>query len=68
MSDWIKVQNYLPPYDTDVWVTNGKEAWISTRTENHCTDIIEDDYFWHDQMGNQDFDITHWQNLPELPE
>jgi hypothetical protein len=75
MSTWISVTNEsaLPPFNTPVLVTDGKQMSVATRQEVRweptgwdweitCVDGYE--WEWEFQSYSK---ITHWMPLPALP-
>jgi hypothetical protein len=76
MSIWTPVTNEsaLPPFNTPVLVTDGKQMSVATR-EEECWEptgwgwqiTCVDGYEWEWELGQSDSKITHWMPLPFLP-
>ena len=61
MSDWISVEDRLPPDGQQVllaWLSPLRKTWIYETGELGFIEFMKDEY------GEQ---ITHWQPLPEPP-
>ena len=61
--EWISVEDRLPGIDQMVLVLYDRElcslAWLK---------IINNKYVWNHQIPLYGDSITHWMQLPELPE
>lgn len=70
-SDWISVEEELPPYDEEVLVCdinateNWDEPWICYRSKDECYRRIMDKHeFVTVRLG----EITHWRRIEKLEE
>ena len=68
-SDWVSVEDELPPYDKVVWVTSKMSpdnVFKNRRVE--CTTVPKDDndfiISWEGRMAR----ITHWKPIDKLEE
>lgn len=64
-SDWVSVEDGLPPYEDDVLVCNEKEPsdmWFGHRTSDRR--VIVDEYEFAKGYGT----ITHWRKIDKLEE
>lgn len=68
-SDWVSVEDELPPYDKVVWVTSKMSpdnVFKNRRVE--CTTVPKDDndfiILWKGRMAR----ITHWKPIDKLEE
>lgn len=74
---WHKVANNdYPEFDRTVWITNGN--WVALG----CRVIIDGEWFWAQSNGIvysengqivseceiDDLDVTHWHEIPTLPQ
>lgn len=62
-SDWVSVEDGLPPYEDDVLVCNEKEPsdmWFGHRTSDRR--VIVDEY----EFAKGYETITHWRKIDEL--
>lgn len=66
-SDWVSVEDELPPYDKVVWVTSKMSpdnVFKNKRVE--CTTVPKDDndfiILWEGRMAR----ITHWKPIKKL--
>ena len=75
--EWIEVSKQLPKENETVWAINKEKGWVMLASL-----VYEDGWFWTVSNGiiyaenknivsecelDDDYDITHWQSLPELP-
>ena len=64
-SDWVSVEDELPPYEEDVLVCNEKEPsdmWFGHRTSDRR--VIVDEHEFAKGYGT----ITHWRKIDKLEE
>lgn len=67
MSEWISVDDKLPPYDEWVMVHHARMVAVALLCEATEDDWEGEDY-WLDSYRNQVLGVTHWQPLPNKPE
>jgi len=69
MSEWISVEDRLPPIDTEVLVFSHGNMNVCSliRPDEEMADVVwEDDYgYWDDDEGVAA--VTHWMPLPKPP-
>lgn len=70
-SDWVSVEDGLPPYEEEVLVRdinakgNWSKPWICYRSKNECYRHITDKHkFVTTRLG----EITHWRPIEKLEE
>lgn len=77
MGDWIRMSDRLPEADGSYLVVVIQQAWKPPSRQFTCVEIMEfvARYgFWRNGEGDQsdasppEFRVTHWQDVPELPE
>ncbi len=65
-TDWISVEDELPPYEEDVLVcdqTSPEEMWFCHRSSN--PDVLNDKNGFCYCMP--EYNVTHWQRIEQLP-
>lgn len=68
-SDWVSVEDGLPPYEEEVWVTSKMSSdYVCKDRRVECTTVPKDsnDFIitWEARM----FPITHWKPIEKLEE
>jgi len=69
-NNWIKVEDDIPEFNTDVlvYLGKGRNATIMQLKRIAQYKKFEDAQLeWSGAIGNASF-VTHWQSLPEIPE
>ncbi len=79
MSEWISVNEKLPPQDPEetghsifVLITNGKTIGLGSYeyeyfAENEEDPITYSSPSWYDATHHISNEVTHWMPLPEVP-
>lgn len=76
--NWFKLSEKLPPLDTPVLFTDGKQQLVGERTladyrsvgwRIDAVGISANDFSWDFDydLCTDEYPITHWMHLPPLP-